>query len=356
MASILKRPTPQGLTYQARIRVRGFPTQTKTFTKLADAKHWAQQTEADIKNGLYFKKAEATKHTFAELVDRYIEIVLEKKRASGKFYTNQHHQLEWWKEHLGARFLSEITPAHIAELRDYLTAPRRNKAASHATGNRYLAALSHAFSIASKEWGWIDDNPVRKVARLKEPRGRTRFLSAEEQKILLQACKASRNMHLYLAVLIAISTGARQMEILGLEWKHVDLERAQVTLAHTKNGEQRSLPLIPQVLELMHERRIQLASKTPFVFPNDLFTRPARIHTAFQKVTREAGIEDFRFHDLRHTAASYLAMSGATIAEIAEILGHKTLQMVKRYSHISIPHTRKVVEKMGAEFIQNVSS
>jgi Site-specific recombinase XerD len=73
-------------------------------------------------------------------------------------------------------------------------------------------------------------------------------------------------------------------------------------------------------------------------------------------VTREAGIEDFRFHDLRHTAASYLAMSGATIAEIAEILGHKTLQMVKRYSHISIPHTRKVVEKMGAEFIQNVSS
>jgi integrase len=350
MASIQKRTTPTGTVYQVRIRVRGFPTQTKTFDKAANARLWAQQTESEIKNGLYFKKHSSTKHTFAEMIDRYVSTVMIRKIKSRKFYVNQLHQLEWWKSYLGAFLLSNVEAAQIAEFRDKLIAPPNGK--SVATGNRYLAALSHVYSIAFREWGWVDENPVRKVSRLKEPRGRTRFLDINEQRVLLEACKKSTNPHLLLAVLMAISTGARQMEILGLQWKDVDFDRAQALLVHTKNGEQRSIPLVPSVLKLLQERYLQTVPRSPFVFSNDNYTRPARIHWVFQKTVRQVGLEDFRFHDLRHTAASYLAMSGATLTEIAEILGHKTLQMVKRYSHISIPHTRKVIERMNSQFIE----
>jgi integrase len=142
---------------------------------------------------------------------------------------------------------------------------------------------------------------------------------------LLEACKQSKSPYLYLAVVLALSTGARKMEILTLRWQDVDLKRGVIMLHKTKNRERRALPLTGYALELMrqHGKVRRIGSDLVFAAGQD-GQKPADIGLAWERAKRRAGITDFRFHDLRHTAASYLAMNGASLAEIAEILGHKT--------------------------------
>jgi integrase len=146
---------------------------------------------------------------------------------------------------------------------------------------------------------------------------------------------------------LALSTGARKMEIVGLKWKDIDLERGTIILHETKNGERRVIPITGYARSLMQAQHENRDKKCDYVFPSKAKCQPIDIRTAWENVLTKAGIDDFRFHDLRHSAASYLAMNGATLAEIAEVLGHKTLQMVKRYAHLSEAHTHKVVASMN---------
>jgi integrase len=215
-----------------------------------------------------------------------------------------------------------------------------------------MAALSHCFTVAVNEWQWLEDSPTRKVKKPQEPRGRVRFLSDNERDRLLRACRDSDSRDLYLAVVLALSTGARRMEILSLHWNNVDFNRRVAVLEDTKNGERRVLPLAGSALELLRERSKVRRLDTDLVFPGR--TRPPKpvdLRTPFETALERAGIEDFRWHDLRHSAASYLAMNGASLPEIAEVLGHKTLQMVKRYAHLSEAHTAGVVERMNERFL-----
>jgi integrase len=164
-----------------------------------------------------------------------------------------------------------------------------------ATINRYLAALSHVFTIAVKEWGWLEHNPMLKVSKMKEPRGRVRFLSDEERHRLLQAAKESDNPYLYLIIVLCLSTGARKMEILSLRWKDVDLSRGMIILHETKNNERRSLPLTGFALELMksHSKIRQLT--TNLVFPSKNLKKPMDIRQPWETVLKKAEITDFRF-------------------------------------------------------------
>jgi len=166
---------------------------------------WHQQTEADIRRVKYFQTAEARKHTFGELIDRYVETVLPRKPKSAK---KQAAQLQWWKEQIGDRLLGDITTVLIVEIRDKFVngTTRRGSKRSPATVNRYLAVLSHAFSVAVNEWQWLTDSPVKRLKQ-KESNGRIRFLSDDERDRLLQSCRESKNKYLYLVVLIALSTG-----------------------------------------------------------------------------------------------------------------------------------------------------
>jgi integrase len=178
-----------------------------------------------------------------------------------------------------------------------------------------------------------------------------RFLDDAERERLLTACRESASPDLYPAVLLALSTGARQQEIIGLRWPQVDLARRMATLHETKNGERRVLPLAGPALDLLRERAKVRRIDSDLVFPGRTDpTKPVDLRTPFETALKRAGIADFHWHDLRHTAASYLAMNGASLAEIAEILGHKTLAMVKRYAHLSEAHTASVVEKMNARY------
>ncbi len=349
MAAIQERKSTNGeVSYRVLVRLKGYPQQTATFKRKTDAKKWAQQTEAAIREGRHFIIAEGKKHTFNELVNRYLKEILPLKIQKKK--KQPIYQFHWWKEQLGSYTLADITPSLIYEYKNKLSSEitRTNALRTPATIKRYLAALSHMFTIAVKEWQWLDSNPVLKVTKPIEPRGRVRFLSDNERMRLLEACKQSTYEPLYLIVVLCLSTGARKMEIIGLNWDDVDLNREVITLHETKNGDRRLLPITGHALELLRNYAKLRRLDTNLVFPSKAKPKQSiDIRCHWEAAIKKADIEDFRFHDLRHSAASYLAMNGATIAEIAEVLGHKTLQMVKRYSHLSEAHTKSVVSKMN---------
>jgi integrase len=342
MATIERRTSKDGhLVYRAKVRRKGHPPQTATFTKRSDALKWIQITEAAILEGRHFKTAEAKRHTIADLIDRYTREVLSRKHHSTAY--NQGLQLQWWRGQLGHCPLADLTPNRIAEHRDQLSQGHR----TNATVNRYLTALSHALTVAVREWGWLDDSPMRKVTKLKEPRGRVRFLSDEERQRLLDACTTSKNKSLYTIVVLALATGGRQQELLSLRWPDVDLIRGTLTFQQTKNGERRRVPLTGHALDLLRQHARVRYLESDLVFPAYTNIKRRRVRDAWNNAVRRAGIADFHFHDLRHSFASYLAMNGASLLEIAEVLGHKTLAMVKRYAHLSEAHTRGVVERMN---------
>ena len=311
-----------------------------------DAKRWGQQTEAAIKEGRYFKTTEAKKHTLTDLIDRYIKTTLPTKPKS---IEQQTAQLKWWKDEIGYKLLADVTPSLLAECRDKLLnqPTHQSEQRAPATTVRYMAALSHAFTIAVNEWGWLEDNPIRKVKKPKEPKGRVRYLDDDERERLLKSCQESKTSILYIVVMVALATGMRKGEIMGLKWPDVDLNRERLTLHDTKNGERRVVPLAGKALELMKGHNKIRRFGVAWVFPGRNGKSPAGIIEAWKNAIERAGIENFHFHDLRHSTASYLAMNGASLGEIADILGHKTLQMVKRYAHLSDSHVAGVLQDMN---------
>lgn len=355
MASIRKRVKSNGeVTYTAQVRVKGHPTECATFKRKTETDLWAKQTEADIRRGLYFKTSQAKRHTVGDAIDRYREEILRFRDNPA----NQLTYLKYWEKEIGAYSLSDATPDIISKARNKLmeTKNKFGKTRGAATANRYAQALGHVFTIARKQWGWINDNPVANLDNLKEQRGRTRFLSDDERNRLLHSCKQSSNPYLYQIVVLALSTGARKSEIVNLKWSNIDFDRRKITLDKTKNGEQRSIPLQSIAYDLVKKCHSNRIVGCDYLFPSQKFKRdengrvvyqPIDIRTAWENAVQNAGILDFRFHDLRHSAASYLAMNGATLSELAAVLGHKTLQMVKRYAHISEDHTAEIVQKMN---------
>ena len=355
MACIQKRTSKDGKTmsYRVQVRRKGCPTETATFHSLTRAREWAGNLEAAIREGRHFKASQSKKHTAAEMIARYVRDVLPRKRD----YDTQKRQLEWWTEAIGRLAIADVTPAVVAEQRDILEKGTAGHGGPRQPGtvNRYLAVLSHVFTVAAKEWYWLDlnEHPARSVSRLREPEGRIRFLSDDERGRLLAATKESKNPYLHTITVLALSTGMRRGEIMGLTWDKVDLDRGMATLEETKNQRRRHVPLTGHALDLVRDLKAKRNRvDTRLLFPSPLKAgvkaKPTNIENAWRAALKRAEIEDFRFHDLRHSAASYLAMSGATPPEIAAVLGHRTLQMVARYAHLSQDHTSGVVAKMNA--------
>jgi integrase len=342
MASITKRVRKDGTpSYRVEIRLKGFPSQRATFSRKTDAKKWAQNTESAIRERRFFKTAEAQKHTLEEMIQRYIREVLPTKSRN----INQKSQLEWWAKEIGAYTLADVTPALISQCRDKLTT---KLSLAPATVVRYMAALSHTFTVAINDWGWLEDSPLRKVRKPKLPHGRVRFLDDDERTNLLDACQESDNEYLYLVVVLALSTGMRKSEIMWLKWPDVNLTDQRITLHKTKNKERRVVPIAGHALELLREHNKVRKIDSDFLFPGrNKADKPIDLRTPWETALKRSDVDNFRFHDLRHSAASYLAMNGASLAEIADVLGHKTFQMVKRYAHLSEAHTAGVVTSMN---------
>lgn len=352
MATIERRNTAEGPAYRVKIRLNGYPTESATFERLADAKQWAAKTEADMKANRHF--GASRRHTLAELLDAYEPVAA---KVLGRFDGRKPH-LDYWRQVMGAERLDHITAARIAQERDRLLSedsPRNDAATgtpkkrTGATVNRYLAALSAALTFGVTELQWLEKNPCERVRRPAESKGRVRFLTDEERPRLLDACRGHED--LYLAVVLSLTTGARQQEIMELRWPQIDLARRIISLEKTKNGERRALPLVGEAHALLKARAKVRSITDDRLFPPTARARKATcldLRQPWEKALKEANIEDFHWHDLRHTAASAMAMAGVSLVEIAKVLGHRTMQMVARYSHLSEGHILATGEKLAA--------
>lgn len=354
MADIQTRQDSKGKTkYTARIRVKGYKPQSATFTTLTAAKTWANKQEAAMRDGKHLPAQEAKRRTLSEAIDRYKSGPDYADKEASTRYT-QDKQLAHWRERLGHMTLAQITPEVIGDERDRLAKGEDRKTPkprTPATQVRYISALSAVLAYTVQELRWMESNPAIKVSKPKEPRGRVRILSDEERKALLAACKGSKNEALHDFVVLALSTGARRGELHTLEWRHVDFERRVITLDKTKNGDRRVIPIRGEAERILKERNKIRRIDNNFVFPapfrRGTEPKPVDFQSAWDWAVERAKLEDFKFHDLRHTAASTLAMNGATLAELAEVLGHRTLAMVKRYSHFTEGHTGGLMERLN---------
>ncbi|MFZ2587198.1 MAG: site-specific integrase [Alphaproteobacteria bacterium] len=351
MAVIEKRKGRNGVpTYRAKIRLKGHKPKSASFERLSDAKDWVQKEEADIKRGLKFENHEAAVRTLHETITDYL---INYKHTVGAYqYAQREKQLMWWKERLGDKYLIDITADKINTYkRELMQKTWRNvkdaQRIKAATVNHYLIALSAALAYAHKELNWIRLNPLNEVRKLEPNNARVRYLSADERKALLEACKAEgRHPLLYPLVVMAICTGMRKGELLNLRWRDVDFTRQVIRVEDSKNGDKRSVPLTGLAHRVLQEASKVRRLNTDLIFPRADGMAPLDPANHWEAALKEAKIEDFRFHDLRHTAATYLLESGVTLPVLSAILGHRSIQMVKRYAHLADNHAVEVVSKM----------
>jgi len=334
------------VSFHAEVRRKHAKPIRRSFRTLTDAKNWVRKEESAILDGKHVPDNKARKHTLSDLIEHYIQVHLNK---FPKRLKDQTGHLHWWKKHYGNKILIEITPSLLSQAKNRLLHEQttRKTLRSGSTVNRYLSTLSKAFSLATKEWEWIGENPFSKVSKLPESKGRTRFLSKEELQNLLQACKAHNNPNLYGMVLMAASLGMRFGEIADLKWKHIDFDNRLITLEVTKNQDMRVLPMPDQIYSFLRGK-CQANFDEQYVFPSkDPSKRHpySMIRKAFQSVLKKLDLKDIVFHSLRHTAASHLAMSGATQGELMEILGHRSPIMTRRYAHFNKAHLAKLLQK-----------
>jgi integrase len=222
----------------------------------------------------------------------------------------------------------------------------KQKALSPATLNRYQAALSAVFSWAVRSRiaprGWI--NPCRQIEHRAENNQVVRYLSDAERQLLLAECKKSKWPKLYLLVALALTTGARRGELQSLRWADINLDRAEATILRTKNGDPKVFPLVPSVIAEL--KRFE-GGTSQLIFASRRRPNVPYNHVpVWQAALKRAGIRNFRFHDLRHSCASYLAQSGATLLEIADVLGHRNLSVTRRYSHLTIQHKSALINRV----------
>jgi integrase len=225
---------------------------------------------------------------------------------------------------------------------------RQADGVSNATINRELAVLSASINLYNLELEMTLPNPVA-GRRLKEPEGRLRWLTrSEAQALIIAAGQQASAVHLPPLIRLALNTGMRRGELLGLEWRRVDLKEGLIFLEghHTKSGKRRTVPINRNAREAILTRarfRAEHCPGSPWVFANAKGERIKEVKRSFMRACKVVGIEDFRFHDLRHTCAAWLVTEGVPLTEVRDLLGHSTIKMTERYAHLAPENVRAAV-------------
>lgn len=354
MATFETRKTKKGeKRFRATIRMVGYPRINRTFTTMAKAREWAVKTERDMMEGRVGLASTADQHNAGEMIDRYLEKVLPFKTKKKRYIRQQTQQLLWWKSRIGDYTLANLTKPLLIELRDELKLK-----VGPATVNRYFASLSHVFTIAIDDWHWLTVSPITKGMKLREPKGRTRFLKDEERPSFLEACRQEKRKPLFLIAVLVIACGARKEEITAIPLKNVDIARGLATTEETKNSEPKTFFITGFALALLREYVERNQNfKRKYLFSNRTGNRPMLIDREFRRACRRAGVEGFVFHDLRHTHASYLALeANADTKTIAESLGQKTLNQANRYTHLTKRFIAEKVQTMNEKIFANLTN
>ncbi|MBU2755326.1 site-specific integrase [Acidithiobacillus sp. CV18-2] len=354
MASIQCRKDHEGNTigWQAQVRRKGYPTQSKTFDKKSQAQAWARLTESEMDRGVFVPRGESERTTVAILLERYIREVAPKLKSGNR----EASKMRAICSELGQYTLAALSSSLVAQYRD-----KRLATISHKTGRQIspqtvkheIGLLQRALKKATMEWGIALPGgiPTTMVAKPNLPQGRNRRLVDDEEARLLDACSTSRNVWLRPVVIFALETAMRSGEMLetwkqeasgkmdadgkiikiiaspGLQWANVDMNKRVALLPTTKNGEARRVPLSRRAVEVLQNLPRSLDGR---VFG----TTYEGIHQAYVRACMRAGIHGLTFHDLRHEATSRLFEKGLNPMQVAAITGHKTLQMLKRYTHL----------------------
>ncbi|MGR4871896.1 integrase [Variovorax sp. LARHSF232] len=332
MGTITKRTGARGTSYQAKVRRAGHPILSKSFPDRRTAELWIAQQELSVARGDVPDPAAARGTTMLALMQRYLQEVTPAKKGANQ---EGYHMRPLMRSKLAAYTPATLTPQAVREWRD-----ERLRTACGTTVNRQLNLLHHVIEFARKEWGIGSGNPVSDVSRPKNNRARDRRLPQGEEERLLLACDDSRRGYLRDVVTLAIETGMRQAELLGLRWELIDLEKATARLLDTKNGEDRTVPLSKAAVALLTKRKPE-GEGNGTVWPG--ITTEA-VKQAFQRARDRAGLEDFHFHDLRHEATSRFFEKGLNMMEAASVTGHRDFRMLKRYTHLD---ASKLALKLG---------
>lgn len=356
MASIYKRKDKKGKTigWRAVVRMKGYPTVSKQHDRQEAAADWAAKLEQEIKQGRFNVNLYKSQRTFTELLERYRnDGALEHIRSVGDVIRH----LEYWKSQLGDFALVHLTTELLGKERRLLADTPTNTKAKRtpATVNRYFSSLSAILSHAVR-LKWINENPCFGLNKLKENSGRDRVLTDDEIFRLLPSCRQSKSPHLYCIVLMSLTTGARQGEILNLEWRHVDFNNRLAYLKETKNGRPRSIALADSVIEELKELYEKRDSKKSLVFASKTAFGRVDIKKAWKVALDRAGIADCRAHDMRHTFCTLAAQQGASNLELATAMGHRTLNMLQRYTHLDAQVTKKFSKTISEQILQGVST
>ena len=332
MATIQKIINKKGVSYRVFIRQKDLPKTSKTFSSKKKAKQFALFYEFDHQAHL-LKAQLNSKLTFNDLVEDYLQ-----NEYIGSRPQQQRSRLNHWTGLLGTIQAADITKNNIK-----FGLSRLSKDLSNSTINKYKKAVSVVFNYGIREYD-LPDNPTRYIRSLPEKKGRTRYLSDNERKRLFKACRASKWNKLYLLVLMAITTGARRGELLNLCWNNIDIGKQTAYVLTSKNGEPKVLPLTNSVIEELQKFN---RNDSSLIFCSEINpSKPYFFFKQWKRVREEAELVEFRFHDLRHTTASYLAQNGATLLEIADVLGHKQIEVTKRYAHLCIEHKSSLINRV----------
>lgn len=317
MATYTKRGGGQ---WQAKVRKKGYPVQTKTFRNKSLAQKWATQVETQMDSNLFISSSLAETYTFQELAERYILEVLPSKKSAIKMES----MVRGICAKIGAYTAIRLTPSVLAAFRD-----NRLKIVKNETVRKDLLCIKRILDIASKEWGVYlpHGNPVENITIPPQPkRGRERRLEHNEVERLFSISKEYGG-ELFSIISFALETAMRRGEISNLRWENIDKKKRVVKVVDTKNGDNRDVPLSLDALKILKMRPRNITGK--------IFSmRADSITTAFERCCKRAGIKNLRFHDLRHEATSRFFEKGFNVMEVSSITGHKDLAMLRRYTHL----------------------
>jgi len=328
MATFRKRGPYQ---WQAVIRRKGYPHQAATFETKPEAMAWATNIESKMIHGIWRDSGDAEKTTLAECLERYRHEVTPNKKGALQEDSK-----------LNVLSRSTIADCFMLNIRSKDIADYRNKRLSEVAANTIrneLNLLSAIFETCRKEWGMETlHNVVKDVSRPAPGKPRDRRLQGDEEERLLAAAMKNRSPWIYPAIVIALETGMRMSEILALRWEHVNMKKQVAHLPDTKNNDVRDVPLSRRVISVLKD----------LLRPIDgtvigIKTQTKTLTHTFASVCNAAGIEDMHFHDLRHEATSMFFEKGLNPMQVAAITGHKTLQMLKRYTHLRAEDLAKML-------------
>ena len=292
------------------------------------AEHALAKRKLQIAENRYLDIAKMSKVTFEQLSRNYLQYAKADKLSWGR----DERSIRLLSKKFAGMKLSLITPLAIEEYKN-----ERRQSVAPATVNRELACLKHMFTKAI-HWDMTSINPVKLVKLFREDNARTRYLSLDEiDKLLSSISERVKPM-----VITALNTGMRLGEILKLKWEDVDLINRVIIVRRSKNGYSRDIPVTDQLYQALKP----IDQSKEYVFSNADGNPVKSIRTAFEKAVLLAGLKDFTFHDLRHTFASHLVMNGTDLLTVKELLGHRTINMTVRYSHLSQSHKRGAVDTL----------